>query len=268
MSSHLIRKLERFGPLSFEDKQALSAVVQRPLRNIAKGTDLIREGDWANDIRILLSGWALRYKQLRDGRRQVISMALPADVCDLNVFSPIGMDHSIVAATPLVIAVISRESLISLLAEHPSLMRALSYDFQLSIGLLHDSIISIGQRTALERVANLFCGLCIRLELIGCLENLNFHFPLTQSDIAAATGLSVVHVNRTLGELRRMHLISLVSKKLHILDLQGLRSVALFNPAFMPLPPLGDAGDKSGGIVHAGIALTDSVATEQVPLSD
>lgn len=263
MSSYLIRKLERFGPLSLEDKLALGNVAQRPLRNIAKGADLIQEGDWVSDIRILLSGWALRYKQLRDGRRQVISLLLPADVCDLNVFSPIKMDHSIVAATPLVIAVISRESLLALLADHPSLLRALSYDFQLSMGLLHESIISIGQRTALERVANLFCGLCIRLELIGCLGNLHFHFPLTQSDIAAATGLSVVHVNRTLGELRRMQLISLVGKKLHILDLQGLRSVALFNPAFMHLPSLGDGGDK---IVHTAVGLADSTATIQAPL--
>jgi CRP-like cAMP-binding protein len=234
---------------------------------VAKGMDIIHEGDWANDVRFILSGWALRYKQLGDGRRQVLSMLLPADVCDLNVFSPIEMDHSIAAATPLAVAVISRESLISLLGKHPSLQRALSYDFQLSMGLLHDSIISIGQRTALERVANLFCGLCIRLEMIGCLGDLSFHLPLTQSDIAAATGLSVVHVNRTLGELRRMQLISLANKTLHILDLKGLKSVALFNSAFMHLPPLGDADEKSGAIAPTDIALAPSAPTEQVRLS-
>jgi CRP-like cAMP-binding protein len=254
MSNHLIRKLERCSPLCSDDKEALGAVVQRPLRNIAKGEDLIREGDWADDVRFLLSGWALRCKQLRDGRRQIISTLLPADLCELNVFSPTVMDHSIVAATPLVIAVISRQSMITLLAEHPSLMQALALDIQHSIGLLHESITSMGQRTALERVANFICELCARLELIGCLDSPTIDFPLTQSDIAAATGLSVVHVNRRLGELRQMQLISLVGRKLEILNLEGLRSLAQFNPAFMHLPPPAN-GVLAAYIVHSSLHL-------------
>jgi len=236
MYSQLIRKLERFCALPSVDKEALLATIRRPLRNVSRGDDIITARQVADDIRILLSGWGFRYKRLSDGRRQILSVVLPADICELNVFSMVEMDHSIMAATPLVLGELPRPDLEALMADRPAIQRALSCDLQLSIGLLHESIVNIGQRNALERTANLFCEICVRLLLIGASESLNFYFPLTQADLAAMTGLSTVHVNRTLQELRRLKLISLSEKHLHVLDLDGLKSLALFDPAFLHLP--------------------------------
>ncbi len=248
MYSQLIRKLERFCPLTQADKETLLGAFRRPLRNVARGDEIISQGEIADDVRVLLSGWAFRCKRLRDGRRQILTIVLPADICDLNVFAATEMDHEIVAATPLVLGELPRAGLQAIMTNQPALHRALSSDMQQAIGLLHESIVNIGQRNALERMANLFCELSMRLELIGASDNLSFHFPLTQADLAAATGLSTVHVNRTLQELRRMDLIALSGKDLRVLNLPGLRSLALFDAAFLHLPQSLDVTDQAEAI--------------------
>ena len=258
MSNQLIRKLERLCALTPLDREALHSVLRRPLLNLPRGAELIREGASADDVRILLSGWAVRSTRLRDGRRQILSLLLPAEVCELNIFAPTAMGHSIVAVTPLVIAVITRDEIDATLTARPALRRAFARDLQLAIELLHEAIVSIGQRNALERVAHLFCELIARLNLIGAAENLNFQLPLTQTDLAALTGLSAVHVNRTLQELRRAELISLVGKELRVLDLNRLKAVALFDSAFLHLPANPRYRDGSSAI-DADIAIATPV---------
>lgn len=237
MSHQLIRKFEHFGPLPNNEKDALTSLLRRPLQNVGKGVDIIGEGEKADGVRILLSGWAFRYKKLTDGRRQILSIVLPADICDINLFASFEIDHTICAATPLVIAEIPYDEINQVIEAFPALRLALWWDMQMSRGLLHESIVNIGQRTALERMANLFCEICIRLQMIGAAsDDLSFNFPLTQADLAAATGLSTVHVNRTLQDMRQMRLIALSGRSLQILDLPMLKHVALFNPAFLHLP--------------------------------
>ena len=235
MPHQFLRKLERLGSLSPTDKEVLVALLRRPLINLPKGSDLIRIGDIASSIRVLLSGWGLRYKFLPDGRRQILSLVLPADICEMNVFSSLQMDHSIIAAAPTVLAEISRDDLQALMARKPAIRNYFLRDLQLTIGLLQEAIVNIGQRTALERMANLFCELHARLDLIGSAPDMQFEFPLVQADLAAATGLSTVHVNRTLQELRHLQLITLSGKQLRILDVAGLRALALFNPDLVRL---------------------------------
>ncbi len=243
MYSQLLRKLERFCPLTQTDKETLLGSIRRPLRNVSRGEEIIAQGEVADDVRVLLSGWALRYKRLKDGRRQILSIVLPADICELNVHATTTMDHDIVAATPVVLGELARADVQALMTSNLALHRALSCNMQQSIGLLRESIVNIGQRNALERMANLFCELCVRLDLIGAYGSLSVHLPLTQADLAAATGLSTVHVNRTLQELRRMGLISLSGKDLRVLNVSGLKSLAMFDPAFLHLPGKHDMDD-------------------------
>jgi CRP-like cAMP-binding protein len=261
MYSQLIRKLERFCPLTQADKDSLLGTIRRPLRNVSRGEQVVAQGEIAHDVRVLLSGWAVRCKQVKDGRRQILSIVLPADVCDLNVHAATEMDHAIVAATPLVLGELPRAGVQDLMVTHPALHRALSCDMQQSIGLLHEAIVNIGQRNALERMANLFCELSVRLELIGANETLSFPLPLTQADLAAATGLSTVHVNRTLQELRRMGLIALSGKDLRVLDLHRLKSLAMFDPAFLHVPESHD----NNGPVGAGSGQSPPTTLSDVP---
>lgn len=235
MSSHLARKLERFARLSAADKEALFTLTRRPLRNIPRGQMILREGETSPGMRIFLSGWSYRCKSLEGGRRQIVSFLLPGDVCDLNACVLSYSDHSIVAATQVTVVDIPRQNVEDIAHGHPALFQALCWDEQVSVGLLREWIINIGQRTALERMANLFCELFVRLDMVGLTNERMFSFPVTQADLAAATGLSTVHVNRTLQELRRAELVSLTGRGLHILDFPRLKRLAQFRPNYLHL---------------------------------
>lgn len=237
MSSNLIRKLERFSSLSRADKDALAAMTARPLRNVDKGDVILQEGERPHDICLFLSGWGLRCKCLPGGRRQILSFILPGDLCDLNNFVIQAADHSIVAATPATLGIIAHQHMLGLMQTHPTLFEALCWDQQVSVALLREWITNIGQRTALERMANLLCELFIRLEMAGLTREMRFDLPVTQADLAAAAGLSTVHVNRTLQDLRRMQVVSLSARHLEILDLPRLKAIAHFNSAYLHLPP-------------------------------
>src|ERR1700710_1204315 len=99
MTNSVIRKLELFTRLSQEDKALLSRLANARVRSCACREDMIREGHAPRDINMFLSGWACRYKQMEDGRRQIIAFFLPGDVCDMNIFILKEMDHSISAIT-------------------------------------------------------------------------------------------------------------------------------------------------------------------------
>jgi CRP-like cAMP-binding protein len=235
MSSHLARKLDRFARLSLVEKEALFTLTRRPLRNVARGQVIVREGEASPGMRIFLSGWGYRCKSIEGGRRQILAFLLPGDVCDLNTYVLSHSDHAIVAATQTTIVDIPHPTVEDIAYRHPALFRALCWDEQVSVSLLREWIVNIGQRTALERMANLFCELFVRLDLVGLVNESSFAFPITQTDLAAATGLSTVHVNRTLQELRRAELVSLTGRGLHILDFPRLARLAQFRPNYLHL---------------------------------
>jgi CRP-like cAMP-binding protein len=130
--------------------------------------------------------------------------------------------------------------------DHPRITQALFWDELVTVAIQREWTLNVGQRTAYERIAHLLCELYLRLRTVGLTDGTSCHFPLTQVDLADATGLTAVHVNRTLQELRRDGLIELQSKTLTIPDLNALRQVALFNDNYLHLDREGahlDAND-------------------------
>jgi CRP-like cAMP-binding protein len=235
MAYYLIRRLEHFTRLSVEDKRALDAVASQRVRTLGSRDDLIHEGDEPQDVNLFLEGWACRYKTLEDGRRQVISYFLPGDFCDLNVFILSEMDHSIGSVTPIRVAEISRQALHEVTLNHPRVTQALWWSTLVSEAIQREWTVNLGQRDAIERVGHLLCEIFLRLRMLGLTEGDSCDFPLTQTDLAETVGLSVVHMNRTLQELRNRGLIVLRSKKLIIPDLERLQEVSLFNPNYLHL---------------------------------
>ena len=235
MAHYLVRRLEHFTRLSEEDKHALDEAAGQRVRTLRARDDLIHEGDRPEDINLFLDGWACRYKTLEYGRRQVISYFLPGDFCDLNVFILSEMDHSIGAITPIRVAEISREALQEITLNHPRVTQALWWSTLVSEAIQREWTVNIGQRDAVERVAHLLCEIFIRLRMLGLTTGDSCDFPLTQTDLAETLGLSVVHMNRTLQELRTRGLIVLRGKKLTIPDLERLQEAALFNPNYLHL---------------------------------
>jgi len=229
----LIRKLEQFVRLSADDRTILERAASDRVRKFAARVDIAREGDKPKEVHLILSGWACRYKQLEDGRRQVISFFLPGDLCDLNVFVLKEMDHSIGTITPVTIADLPREFFDEIGTGYPRIATALWWETLVNAAIQREWTMNLGQRTASERMAHLLCEVFFRLRQAGLTAGASCEFPMTQSDLADATGLSKVHVNRTLQELRAAGLILLKGKTLSVPSLEQLMNAGLFNANYL-----------------------------------
>jgi CRP-like cAMP-binding protein len=235
MVNPLALRLDAYTKLSQQERATLDQMSCKGLREVGARRDLIREGDRPKSVFMIVDGWACRYKTLPDGRRQIIALFIPGDLCDLNVYILREMDHNIGAITALKVAEMPREDFERMMFDHPRITQALFWDELVTVAIQREWTLNVGQRTAYERIAHLLCELYLRLHTVGLTDGTSCHFPLTQVDLADATGLTAVHVNRTLQELRRDGLIELQSKTLTIPDLNALRQVALFNDNYLHL---------------------------------
>jgi len=227
-------KLEAFTKLSAEDREALARVTQNT-RYVDARRDIISEGDKPRHVHLVVDGWGARYKSLPDGKRQIVSIFLPGDFCDLNVYILKHMDHSIGAITRMKVAMIGPEEMNALTRERPRITQALWWHELVSTAIQREWTLNLGQRSAYERLGHLLVELYLRLRTVGRANDHRCDFPLTQNDLAEATGLTAVHVNRTLQELRGDGLIELERRQLHILDLERLMDVSLFNANYLHL---------------------------------
>ncbi len=231
----LCRHLTNFAALRPDERAAINAAVSGRQQSAEARSDLIREGEPPRGVLLILSGWACRYKMLEDGRRQVVGFLLPGDMCDLHNVVVARMDHSIGAVTAVRYATLSNDALHRLSVEHPRVGQALWWQMLVNVAQQREWTMNIGQRTALERIGSLLCELMLRLRAIGMTRETAFDFPLTQTDLAEATGLTSVHVNRTVQQMRASGLISLTGKVLTILDLARLQEASLFVPDYLHL---------------------------------
>jgi CRP-like cAMP-binding protein len=232
-SQMVLRRLGAFRPLSGPAAAALDKAVRERILRAGAGQDLISEGDQPDRIRFVLSGWLARYKTLEDGRRQIVNFVLPGETCDSYSYLLARMDHSIGTLTPVVYSEIERDRFEELVASDRTLAEAVWCEWLASSSIQREWTLNIGRRVALERVAHLLCEVFERLKAIGQVDGNSCVFPITQMDLADATGLSVVHLNRTLQELRAAGLIVLRERTLTISDLDALKSAGLFTPAYL-----------------------------------
>lgn len=231
----LARRLNAFSRLSAEDAAAVDRAANRPARSIAAKRDLVREGDRPRVVFLIKKGWAARYKTLQDGRRQLVAFLLPGDLCDLNNYILERMDHSIGALSAVDYVELGHDQLHRLAAEHPAVAQALWWQLLVGMAVEREWIVNLGQRTALERLGHLFCEIYYRLRAVGLAAGRRLDLPITQLDLAEATGLTAVHVNRTLQEMRATGLIVLKDRVLEITDLEALEDMSLFNPDYLHL---------------------------------
>lgn len=235
MADALISKLEHFTRLSRDDRSDVERLCGERIRTFAAGEDIIREGDEVRFINVVIGGWAWRYKYLEDGRRQVTSLLLPGDLCDLYIFVLREMDHFVGAVTDVTVAQISRELFDEITLNNPRVLQALLWDTLVSASIQREWTVNLGQRTAYERIAHLFCETYVRLQTAGQVGGGSCDWPLRQIQVADATGLSAVHVNRTIQDLRDNELVILKGRKLTIPDLDALKEVAMFDPNYLHL---------------------------------
>lgn len=235
MTDYLTLRLQQFVRFSDADKNMLAELSSINVRNVEGRRDLIREGEDPHVVNLVLEGWAIRHKVLEDGRRQIVAFLIPGDLCDLNVFILKQMDHSIGALTPLRVAQLPRTLFEKIYGDHPRITQALHWDSLVSAAIQREWTVNLGQRTAFERIAHLICEMVFRLRAVGLCHDFLCDFPVTQMDLADATGMTAVHVNRTIQELRAQGLISWKRRELRVPDLNALQRVGLFNPNYLHL---------------------------------
>lgn len=230
----LIRKLEGFTALSDADR-AMLARISAETRRVGPGTDLVREGDAPADVILVMEGIACRHKLRANGARQIMAYLVPGDVCDLDVALLDKMDHTITTLSACEVVRLTPKTIANLLALHPQIARALRKAQLVDEATLREWLVNVGRRLSVERVAHLFCELHLRLLAVSRADESSFEFPITQQDLADTTGMTSVHVNRSLRELRKKGLIELRQRHLTILDLPKLKQLAEFKSGYLHL---------------------------------
>jgi CRP-like cAMP-binding protein len=232
-SSHrLIQKLESITDLSEEEKQALVALPMR-VQEFRADQDIVREGDRPSQCCLLLEGFIARYKFTEKGKRQIFAFHTPGDVPDAMSLQLKTMDHSLGTVTPCEVGFIQHEHMRDLLRQHPRLVEVFWRDTLIDSSIFREWMLGIGRRSAKTRVAHLFCEMIMRLRAVGLQTGNTVPLPLTQAEVGDALGLSTVHVNRTVQELRAENLLEWEKGVLTVLDWDGLRHTGEFDPNYL-----------------------------------
>jgi CRP-like cAMP-binding protein len=174
---------------------------------------------------------AFRYKITEGGKRQILSFHVTGEIPDLQSLYLGTMDHSLSTLTPCTLAFITHQSLHALFQEQPRLTGVLWRETLIDAATFREWVVNVGRRQAPARMAHLICELFVRHQAVGLVTDDSFEFPITQGELADAMGLSPVHVNRTLQELRGRGLIR-GGRHLTILDWEGLKQVGEFDPTY------------------------------------
>ncbi len=234
MTELFVARLESHMSLDPADRAGLMALPAQ-LRQFSGRNSSLSGKLTENHVHVLEDGFACRYRDLPDGRRQILSLLIPGDIIDLRQFVLGGAQPQLAALSPLSMSAIPNTNLLKLLETSPRATRALWSTTLVEESICREWLVSIGKRSALERVAHLLCEIYLRLAAVGRIEGPRFSLPLTQSELADVLGLSTVHVNRTLQELRKSELIAFQSGIVEMFDFDTLARLGLFSPSYLHL---------------------------------
>lgn len=232
----LIRKLRSLG---VDSETELDAVLKRirVRAGIRRGEDIIALGKSPRHSTVLLEGSACLYERLPDGNRQIYAFQYPGDFCDLHrhMLPETNNEVAVAALTDCSIAIIEHKDLEQLIAQYPSLGLALWRASMLEASIFRKRLLNVGRQPALQRVAHLLCEQLARREAVGIN---GATVPLTQMDLADAAGLSIVHVSRTLQELRRLDIVSKQGRTIKVVNRERLVILASFDGNYLNMPQL------------------------------
>jgi CRP-like cAMP-binding protein len=230
----LIRKLESIAPLSPDEKAALQRLPLR-LKTLAADQDIVQEGDAPSECCLVVEGFVCRYNLTSEGKRQIHSFHIPGDIPDLQSLHLKVMDHNLGTLVPSKLAFIRHDDLRGLISRHPRLGDLFWRDTLIDAAVFRQWLVGVGRRSAHGRIAHLLCELLVRLRAVDLVEDHAYNLPVTQAELGDALGLTPVHVNRVLQELRAENLITLHAGFLKVLDWEGLKRAGEFDPAYLHL---------------------------------
>ncbi|MBD3664420.1 Crp/Fnr family transcriptional regulator [Sulfitobacter aestuariivivens] len=228
-SSPLVRKLGSLCLLSEEEISFLEGWQNNTI-DVEAGVDFFVEGTERKTTFIMLEGWSIRYTVLSNGRRQILSYALPGDILGLHINFNAKATYSAAALSTSRLAVVDPRRILEIYQKFPILASGLSWATAREFAILGDQTVRLGRLSAKARLAHLLLELWHRLELIGNNEGNWLQLPMTQSDLADTLGLSLVHTNRSMAALRKSGLVSMTKNHIKLENIDALVQMAEFNP--------------------------------------
>lgn len=239
----MLRKLRLWARLDAADEEALLAL-PHSIVTVAKQRSFITEGDRVEHCWVILSGYCVRYKIVGDGGRQILSIHMKGDLVDLQNALLGVADHGVQSLTESRMATIPIEAVRVLIRNRPTVSEALWYDTLVDGSIHREWVANVGRRDGHKRVAHLLCEFALKLEAVSLGEQLDYELPMTQDQLADATGMTPVHVNRVLKDLVRDGLIErITAKSITIGDWRRLASAGDFDRAYLHL----DAAERARG---------------------
>ncbi|HEY5712548.1 MAG TPA: Crp/Fnr family transcriptional regulator [Allosphingosinicella sp.] len=234
MFMRMVRKFEKRAALDDEDRAALLSLPQR-LHTVEPAAYIIREGEPPRQSCLIVAGFAYRHKVTVEGTRQIVSVHIPGDFIDLEGTLLNVADHNVQALTRCEVAYIPRQTMRDLILSRPRVAMAMWVDTLIDSSIFREWVVNVGRRDARSRIAHLLCEFARRLEVAGLAEHYDYELPMTQEQLADATGLTSVHVNRVLMALAREGLIERNKRNIRIPKWEALRRVAGFSELYLHL---------------------------------
>ena len=232
--SPLIRKIESVFTLTDDERQALETLPMQ-LAVIKENQDIVREGDCPTRSFVILSGFTCTYKVSQDGKRQIMTFDIAGDMPDLQSLHLRMLDSSISSLSTCRVGFITHEDLRDLCDRYPRITAAFWRETLIEAAIFREWLLNVGQRQAYSRVAHLFCEMLVRLKAVGLAEDHACDLPITQVELADAFGLTAVHVNRILKQMRADGLIEIKGTRLIIPDWDRLKEAGQFSPRYLHL---------------------------------
>lgn len=233
-----VARLSRFMQLSAADLRSLEHIIESE-RLVKKRQDLVVVGDAYRNLCFVRDGYAIRYKLLRSGKRQILNVILPGDVIGFPVSFFDRSIYSVVAVSDLTYNICPLDSYARLCYEQPRFGLALSWLAAHEAAIYAEHIVDLGRRTPVERLAHFLLELHARLLAVGRAEKTSFDLPFSQEVMADVLGLSVPHLNRVMQQLRAEQLITSRGRSVELTDMASLQTLAHYQPlelAPIPLP--------------------------------
>jgi CRP-like cAMP-binding protein len=226
-----------FKPVTADELVTINDVKKQHI-SLAAGAEIIRAGEESPELYTLYSGWAFRFKTLPDGGRQILNFLLPGDLLGLQAAMFDAALHGIEALTEVQLCVLPRRDVWALFGQMPGLAFDVTWLGAREESIVDENLMSVGRRSAAERVAALIIALHKRADLLGLVTDDSFAFPLKQQHIADALGLSLVHTNKTLAKLRRMGMFTTDNGTLTLVRPRMFERVAQYFEEEIPRRPL------------------------------
>lgn len=228
----LIQKLRARDVMSDEEEAALRSAAAEG-KEMSQGRVITRSGESLDTSILLVDGYACRYQDLKDGQRQIMEIHVPGDFVDLHSLLLRRLEHNVGSLTPVRLLAFPHDRLRRISERYPHLTRLLWCSTLLDSAIHRERILSIGRRSALTRIGHLLCELYRRLEIVGLTDGFSYRLPITQSDLADACGLTAVHVNRMLRQLRDQGLLTFRNDEVTIHDWELLQRASEFNDSYL-----------------------------------